>query len=90
MTFTESMAYVVRRGAEIGVTLSPHKHDDGSYVASKTRFERDYIRVESLTKLVALAKAGYKVRMSARDSKKHRAPSLISPRSIVFRRGAVA
>lgn len=35
----------VSRGARSGELLFPHKHEDQTYVVSKTRFEDDYIRV---------------------------------------------
>lgn len=73
---------VVIRGAEPGVVLTPHKHDDGKYVASLTRFEDDYIRVETVRELKILADNGFSVRMSNPDTKNHRSPSLIIPSSI--------
>lgn len=62
--------------------LLPHRHSDGTYVASHTRFKADYIRVESENELEALVRAGYGVRMS--NSKIRRPASLISSGSIVF------
>ena len=73
---------VVSRGAEPGVVLTPHKHNDGKYVASLSRFEVDYIRVETLRELKILADKGFSVRMSNPESENHRSPSLISPDSI--------
>ena len=73
---------VVSRGAEPGVELTPHKHEDGKYVASLTRFESDYVRVETLRELKILADNGFSIRMSNPDSKNHRSPSLISPGSV--------
>lgn len=35
----------VSRGTKTGEFLFPHKHEDGTYVVSKTRFEDDYVRV---------------------------------------------
>ena len=81
------ITYVVSRGGEPGVVLTPHFHDDGKYVASMTRFEKDYIRVESFRELSILAKHGFSIRMSNPKSVNHCAPSLISPESLrIFER----
>ena len=77
------MYYTVCRGKEKGTVLIPHKHDSGKYVASKTRFEKDYIYVESLRELGILRENGFSIRMSNQDSLHHCAPSLISPSSIL-------
>lgn len=77
------LEFVVKRGAEPGIVLVPHRHEDGRYVASMTRFEEDYVRVESLRELAILAKHGFSIRMSNPHSEQHRAPSLISPASLV-------
>jgi len=63
-----------------GLPLYPHRHEDGMYVASRTRFEVDYVRVETLDQLEALVGLGYSARMS--NPEIPQAPSLISPRSI--------
>jgi hypothetical protein len=85
------MSYIVSRGDEPGVVLTPHLHEDGKYVASMTRFENDYIRVESIRELGILAQHGFSIRMSSPSSTNHRAPSLISPGSlkITLRESAV-
>jgi len=80
------MRYIVTKGEEAGITLTPHRHKDGAYVVSPSRFECDYIRVESLHELTALAQQGYSIRMSSPQSKLHRAPSLISSESLELRR----
>ena len=74
--------FTVIRGSEPGVVLKPHKHEDGLYVASMSRFEKDYVRVASIRELRILAKHGFSIRMSNKDSKRHRSPSLISPESV--------
>ncbi len=86
------MSYIVSRGNEAGVVLTPHLHEDGKYVASMTRFEQDYVRVETVRELGILARNGFSVRMSNPYSANHRAPSLISPGSIQisFREPVVA
>lgn len=76
------MEYIVSRGKEEGIVLTPHKHEDGKYVASMSRFEKDYIYVDSLRELQILCGNGFSIRMSNQDSSHHRAPSLISPGSI--------
>jgi len=76
------MCFTVSRGDERGVVLTPHLHEDGKYVASMTRFEKDYVRVESIRELGILAKHGFSIRMSSPSSTNHRAPSLISPGSL--------
>jgi hypothetical protein len=77
-----AMSYIVSRGDEVGAVLTPHLHEDGKYVASMTRFEKDYVRVESMRELGILAKHGFSIRMSSPSSTCHRAPSLISPSSL--------
>jgi hypothetical protein len=79
---TALLSAVSKRGVAAGTLLTPHKHADGCYVASKTRFESDYVRVSSVEELLPLVQRGYGVRMSNPDVKVHRAPSLIAPKSI--------
>lgn len=69
----------VSRGARSGELLFPHKHEDGSYVVSKTRFEADYIRVTSEAEIMPWLEKGYGLRMSNLTNG-ITAPSLI-PRS---------
>ena len=78
------MQYVVKRGNETAVTLVPHVHKDGKYVVSLTRFKKDYIRLNSIAEVQEYLDLGYKVRMSCRDSKNHKAPSLISADAIII------
>lgn len=52
------------RGQYKGKPLYPHKHKDGMYVASSSRYEVDYIPVETEDELVSLVKAGFGARMS--------------------------
>lgn len=73
---------VVQRGKEFGVDLLPHRYADGTYVASQSRYERDYVRVTAIDELIALWKQGYKIRMSAPNSEHHRSPSLIAAGAI--------
>lgn len=71
----------VSRGTNLGELLFPHKHDDGCYVVSKTRFEDDYVRLANETEILPWLEKGYGLRMSNPD-KGITAPSLISPESI--------
>ena len=74
------LEHIVDRGGEASIILTPHQYEDGKYVASMTRFEKDYVRVETLRELRILAEQGFRIRMSNANSAKHRAPSLISLR----------
>jgi len=78
MSEATAFSYTVSRGGEVDVVLTPHRHKDGKFVASMTRFEKDYVRVETLRELLILAKAGFRIRMSDPKSVNHKAPSLIS------------
>ena len=71
----------VARGPNSGTLLYPHLHRDGAFVVSKTRFERDYIRVTDATTLLAWLERGYSLRMSNPDAGV-RSPSLIEPGAI--------
>ena len=74
----------VKRGKAIGTKLTPHKHNDGCYVVSRTRFEKDYIRVPSEADLPDWVAKGYRVRMSNPLVPEHKAASLIAPTSIAM------
>lgn len=81
----EMKAYVLR-GKNAGLELAPHRHADGLYVASMTRFSKDYLRVASVEALADLLDQGYRIRMSLVDKKRAHAPTLIAACSIVVRR----
>ncbi|MEP1446261.1 MAG: hypothetical protein ABJK37_09155 [Paraglaciecola sp.] len=66
----------------MGKLLIPHLHEGKYYVASTSRFEKDYIKVETLNELEALVRSGYGARLKAEDS--NNAPSIITPASIKF------
>ncbi|OAX87257.1 hypothetical protein A7D16_16230 [Xanthomonas nasturtii] len=91
MAEATAISYTVSRGREPGFVLTPHLHEDGKYVASMTRFEQDYVRVESVRELGILAQHGFSIRMSSHISANHQAPSLISPGSlqIIFKEPAI-
>ncbi|MGY0312475.1 hypothetical protein BZA03_104170 [Alteromonas sp. I10] len=70
------------RGAHKGEPIYPHKHKDGTYVASLSRFEDDYIFVDTEDELEALVRSGLGARMSSPNIRQ--APSLITADSIKF------
>jgi hypothetical protein len=72
----------ITRGEHKDKPLFPHKHEDGKYVASTSRFEDDYVRVDTLEELEVLIKAGYGARMS--NANTGNAPSFIVNRKISF------
>ena len=71
----------VRRGAKEGTLLYPHRHRDGCFVVSRTRFEKDYIRVSDEADLLDWLEKGYSLRMSNAGAGVKQ-PSLIEPRKI--------
>ncbi len=71
----------VARGDLKGEIVTPHRHADGTYVISPTRFERDYIRVSTLEEVAAHVRQGLKCRMSSSQAK---APRLFAPASITI------
>ena len=71
----------VSRGRNAGKLLLPHMHEDGAYVVSMTRFERDYIRVTDPEDLLGWLEKGYRLRMS-NSAAGINAPSLIEPGAI--------
>jgi len=72
----------VQRGRAKGSILVPHRHSDGCFVVSMTRFERDYIRLRSIQEVVEHLRRGYSLRMIAHHGPT-KSPSLISSSSIV-------
>ena len=71
----------VARGPKSGTMLYPHKHRDGRYVVSMTRFEKDYTYVDDPTQLLSWLEKGYRLRMSNKDAGVL-APSLVEPGKI--------
>ena len=69
----------VSRGPQKGEIVTPHRHEDGTYVVSPTRFEKDYIRVATLEDFASQIRKGLKGRMSSSAVK---GPRLFSPKSI--------
>jgi len=70
----------ISRGNHKGKPLFPHKHADGKYVATTSRFEEDYVRVDSVDELKALIESGFGARMSNPDT--GNAPSFIVNKKI--------
>ena len=71
----------VSRGPKKGTILLPHRHEDGAYVVSMTRFERDYERVTNPDELLGWLEKGFRLRMSNTDAGVA-APSLIAATAI--------
>ncbi|MCB9845502.1 MAG: hypothetical protein H6811_05920 [Phycisphaeraceae bacterium] len=72
----------VARGKDKGIHLWPHRHDDGQYVASPTKFESDYIRVPTIDGLIVHYRQGLKIRMSNPNERPRSGPSLIDPQNL--------
>lgn len=70
------------RGDHKGKPIYPHRHKDGTYVASSSRFEIDYVHVETEGELEALVRSGLGARMSNPDIKQ--AASFITSDNIKF------
>lgn len=72
--------YRVSRGKNAGAILTPHRHANGKFVVSKTRFEKDYVYLDKEAEIDSYLELGYKLRMS--DPATGSSPSLISRASI--------
>ena len=75
-----SITYQVVRGCKKGAVYVPHKHRNGQYVVSKSRFKKDYVYVGSHCEVFEYLKKGYKVRMS--DPVDRSSPSLVRLESL--------
>lgn len=71
----------VARGPKAGIILYPHRHRDGNYVVSMTRFEKDYVFVGDPSELLGWLEKGFRLRMSNKDGGVA-SPSLIKPEKI--------
>lgn len=60
-----------------------HKHEDGQYVVSMTRFEQDYLRIQNADELLGWVVKGFSLRMP-NPGAGITAPSLIA-RSAIYR-----
>ena len=79
----EKLSYVVLRGKNTGIVLSPHRYEDGTFKAYKTNSRNDPNGrlVATETELLALVRSGYHVRMS--NISKGHAPSTVKPKIII-------
>lgn len=74
--------YTIKRGENAGIVCEPHKHQNGKHVVSKTRFEADYIYVDTYDEILNHLNLGYKVRVSSPEIKS--APSLVNKESLLI------
>jgi hypothetical protein len=73
----------VTRGLQIGEIVTPHRHADGMYVLSSSRFKVDYIRVGTIGEFAEGLRKGLSGRMS---SSTVRSPRLFSSSSITIKK----
>lgn len=78
---TSGLHAFIRRGPNTGTLLFPHRHRDGCYVVSKTRYEKDYVRLSSVLEVIEHLEKGFSLRMSNPDEGVN-SPSLIEPEKI--------
>jgi len=73
------ITYTVKRGKNTGVVLTPHRYEDGMFLAHKTNSRNDPEgrRVRTEPELVDLIRLGYHVRMSNIGAA--HAPSTVKP-----------
>jgi len=71
----------VARGPDKGTLLYPHRHADGQYVVSPTKYERDYVFVSTEPALIGHLESGLKLRMS-NPAAGLLAPRLINPENV--------
>lgn len=81
-TFSQTLQAHCKRGSARGEPMRPHRYADGSYVASPTRFKKDYVQVVTIEELTELCRRGFNVRMSAELNGRRLAPSLVAPSAI--------
>lgn len=76
---TEKLRYVVSRGKNTGLVLSPHRYKDSFFRAHKTSSRNDQAgkKVKTEEELIAFARLGFYVRMSNRDA--GHPPSTVKP-----------
>ena len=80
----EKLRYIVKRGKNAGIILTPHLYEDGFFRAHRTNSRNDPAgeegkRVVKEAELIPLVRAGYHVRMSG----KGHAPSTVKPEIVV-------
>jgi hypothetical protein len=69
----------VRRGADKGIDLTPHRFRDSRVGVTKKKGE-PYVFLETEEEIIPYLAAGYLLRMS--NKREGHSPSLIAPRSI--------
>ncbi|GAA4650992.1 hypothetical protein GCM10023116_32750 [Kistimonas scapharcae] len=74
--------YIITRGKKAGTVCEPHKTQAGKFVVSKTRFQEDYIYVDTYEEILDHLKKGFKVRVSDVNTK--RSPSLVAYDSLTI------
>lgn len=79
-----TLTATVSRGSHAGKTLYPHRHQDGMFVVSPDRFERNYVRVRTPTEIKRYLDRGFSLRMS-NPAEGINSASLIAPASIQIR-----
>lgn len=80
----EALRYVVKRGQNAGIKLTPHLYKDGYFRAYLTHSRKDRTgkRVKTEKELIALVRAGYHVRMS--NTKHGHSPSTVQPEIVAL------
>lgn len=79
--FMKKLVSKISKGKLKGHDLFPHKHVNGKYVASPSKFEIVYVYVDNENELEALIKSGLSARMSNPDIE-YNSPSLKIPKNI--------
>ncbi|QCF27474.1 hypothetical protein soil367_16940 [Hydrocarboniclastica marina] len=74
------ITYTIPSGKRAGTVCTPHRHADGRYVVSRTRFKKDYVFVRSVEQIARYLDRGFCVRMS--DPVTKTSPSLITKASL--------
>ena len=75
------LQYTVKRGADRGLVLIPHRRRDGKFLASKHKFG-PHALASNEEELKSLMDRGYSVRMSSKAKTHRRGASLIAPHFI--------
>jgi hypothetical protein len=75
------LEYTVKRGADIGLVLIPHRCRNEKFLASKHKFGPHAWALNE-EELKRLMDRGYSIRMSPKDERHRRGASLIAPGSI--------
>ena len=72
---------LVASGPNAGLPLYPHRHKDGCFVVSLTRYRKDYVRLSDVSDIPSWLHKGYSLRMSNPERGLTKS-SLIRPDSI--------